>query len=153
MTCCDHPERPVPGPAQHKQELEATLKGLLADTDGIETCELDGMNATYLFATVVADLKEGRVVDAFNDLSIAAGKIQPLVTDCKVVQAEVQKLQSALKEITPAQAKANYKNHRTDILVALAEWSKADDAQDYSGMGLNIGVMMRKILEKDGLFV
>ena len=145
MTCCDHPERPVPGPAQHKQELEATLKGLLADTDGIETCELDGMNATYLFATVVADLKEGRVVDAFNDLSIAAGKIQPLVTDCKVVQAEVQKLQSALEEIT--------QNHRTDILEALAEWSKADDAQDYSGMGLNIGVMMRKILEKDGLSV
>lgn len=154
MACCDDPENPVPPRKKvYVDVLKGMMKGLLSDTDDVDTCTTDGLGEVLMLAASVEDLKEGKVLDFLTDLSVALGKIQPLLSDCKVVQGEVQKLLSAIKAVTPAKAKTNAKVHRSDILEAVAGFSRAGDAKDYENMGQSVGVILRKLLEEDGVTV
>merc|ERR1712166_560002 len=52
-----------------------------------------------MLAASVEALKEKKVLDFFTDLSVALGKIEPTVGDCKVVGSEVKKLVGALRSL------------------------------------------------------
>jgi len=127
--------------------------GLLSDTDDMDVCIIDGISGFGSLNDAVKDFKDGKVAKAFTDLSDAFGQVEPFVADCKVVNAEVQKLFDALKHFSPATAEANFKAHRTDVLEAVSQASKCHDAEDWNGMGMQLGIALRKVLEEDGVVV
>merc|ERR1711957_1011872 len=104
-----------------------SLKGINHDkyvncVEDFDTCSLDGLQEVLMLAASVEDLKEKKVLDFFTDLSVALGKIEPTVGDCKVVGSEVKKLLGALKAASPAHLAANVKTHHTEIFEAVAAW-------------------------------
>jgi len=133
-----------------KAVLTGMLNGLLSDSEDFDTCSLDGLQEVLMLAASVEDLKEKKVLDFFTDLSVALGKIEPTVGDCKVVGSEVKKLLGALKAASPAHLAANVKTHHTEIYEAVAAWSEARDAEDYKTTGEQLGKIIRKVLEEDG---
>merc|ERR1739848_422015 len=101
----------------HSSEvLVGVVKGLLTDGDEADTCEMDGLSTTMMFGAALADLQAHKFVDVASGLSIAFGKVDPLVTDCKVVEEEALELANALKVLTPEAAHANFDAHHTEIL-------------------------------------
>jgi len=137
-------------PSHTKDILFGVFKGLLADTDDdFVTCELDGMSAVLMFAATLADLRDGKIIDASTDLSLALGKIAPLVADCQVVAAQLGMLAASLEGFSPAKAEASVEAHETEILEAFAEASKCMDAEDWAGYGLHLGAALRHVIEDE----
>lgn len=112
---------------------------------------MDGMSVSLFFAAAVADFQAGKTGDAFTDLSMALGKVQPLMQDCQHVSDEVAVLVKDLKDLSPASLESNIAAHRTDILDAFAAAASAKDAEDYSTMGYQLGLAARKVISADAL--
>jgi len=142
-------------PKHTKDILMGMFAGLLSDTgaDDMDACLLDDISVVGNFVGAIEDLKKGKILDVVQDLAAAFGAIQPAVADCGVVKAELQKIMSGVRHVTPAKAKANFKAHETEILEAAAAASKCRDGEDYKGMGTQFGVALRKIIEEDGMIV
>merc|ERR1711957_40335 len=85
-----------------EMEPNATSGKCEDNCKAVLTGMLDGLQEVLMLAASVEDLKEKKVLDFFTDLSVALGKIEPTVGDCKVVGSEVKKLLGALKAASPA---------------------------------------------------
>jgi len=141
-------------PAKHGQEfLMGLLTGLVSDGAEMDTCVIDGITVVGSFSTALGYLKKGNVGPAIEALSDALGSIQPAVQDCTGAKVKVQQLVDGLKSLSPAKAKANVKAHHSDILAYVAEASKCKDTEDFAGMGVQIGSIVRKIIEEDGVML
>jgi len=132
-----------------KDVLIGMIKGMLSDTDDVQMCELDGISAGAMFGAALADLKAHKFVDVATDLSIALGKVQPLVNDCGSARSDVETLLSALKQFSRAEALANIVNHRTAIFSEMAAASECKKSEDYPGYGKHLGAALRHVLEAE----
>jgi len=128
------------------------LRGLLSDTDDIDICVQDGTSSVDFLIDAVKDIR-ARKVRALVDLLEALEKLQPLSTDCAPIRNNVQKLINAVQGVSWAKAKANLKAHGADINAALEAAADCQDASDFSGMGKQLGIALRKLFEEDGIVV
>jgi len=138
-------------PSHKKEILMGIFQGMLSDTDNMDTCVLDGISAGGSFNAAIQDIKNHQVLAAFKDLSDALSDIPTAAAECKAVKDDVASLVSSIKGLSPAKAKANFIAHKTDILTAFTEASKSQEAGDFKGMGVQIGMALRRVIKEDVL--
>jgi hypothetical protein len=143
----------TPKPKHGQEFLLGFLQAIISDQPDTESCVLDGVSIVSSFSEALGYIKKHSIGPALEALSDAFGTIRPLIEQCQVAKTEVMKLLDGLKGLTPAVAEANIKAHHSDILKNVAEASSCLDKEDYSGMGVQVGSLVRKIIEVDAVVV
>jgi len=137
-------------PTKHGEEfVEGLVMGLLSDGNEALSCALGGAATVASFQQALTELKDGKILPAINDLAGGLAAINPAVKNCETAEAQVKSLVGGLKSLTPASAVAHVKAHHSEILENVAQASKCQDNDDYTGMGTQVGSLIRKIVEED----
>merc|ERR1712048_698681 len=90
---------------------------------------------------------EGKISDAFLDVTTAMATIQPAIADCKVIAADLAKLRIATRGLSRERILENYATHKTEIQEAVGDASECREAGDWSGFGMHMGSALRLLIE------